>query len=92
MLVNRDICRVLRDPEPLEVIRHPASSAAVAGSDSWLYWRLGNKIGGVQDHIPNASRRSVLSAVVVETVRQELEPVNIPLRSWGESGDRLRQI
>jgi len=66
--------------------------SAVAGSDSGLHWRPGNKIGGFQDHKPNASRRSVLSAVMVKTVRQELKPINISPGSWRESGDRLRQI
>jgi len=39
--------------------------SAVAGSDSGLHWRLGNRFGGFQDHEPNTSRNVIL--VYVET-------------------------
>jgi len=46
--------------------------SAVAGSDIGLHWRLGNIVGGFQNHKPKTSRRSVPSAVTGGTVGQKL--------------------
>jgi len=67
--------------------------SAVAGSDIGLHWRLGNKIGQIENNKPETSRRSVPSVVTGGTMGQKLDPIFISPRRWREAGkDGLRQI